>query len=132
VSVAREVIGIMTLLTALVVMGILYAAWRSRRVPQLVMGVSNIRAPLVPIGTEASVRRGVMPDGTIYAAGEEWTARSVDGSLLERGTPVRVVGHDGLKLIVERLIVPGATPRRAGGAAVPPADPQSHAAERTA
>ena len=132
VSVAREVIGIMTLLTALVVMGILYAAWRSRRVPQLVMGVSNIRAPLVPIGTEASVRRGVMPDGTIYAAGEEWTARSVDGSLLERGTPVRVVGHDGLKLIVERLIVPGVPPRRAGGAAVPPADPQSHAAERTA
>ena len=49
--------AVMTVLTALVVVGILYAAWRNRRVPQLVMGVSNIREPLVPLGTEAAVRR---------------------------------------------------------------------------
>jgi membrane-bound serine protease (ClpP class) len=117
VSVAREVIGLMTFVTALVVIGILYAAWRMRRQPQLVMGVSNIRSPLVPLGTEAAVRRDIMPQGTVYAAGEEWTARSADGSALERGARVRVVGHDGLKLIVERL--------RAS-------DAPSHAAERTA
>jgi membrane-bound serine protease (ClpP class) len=106
VSVAWEVIALMTALTGLVVVGILWVAWRSRRMPQLVMGASNIRAPLVPLGTQAAVRRDIMPDGTVYAAGEEWTARSADGSVLERGTPVRVVGHDGLKLIVERLRAP--------------------------
>jgi membrane-bound serine protease (ClpP class) len=117
VSVAAEVIGVMTFVTALVVIGILYAAWRMRREPQLVMGVSNITSPLVPLGTEAAVRRDIMPQGTVYAAGEEWTARSADGSALERGARVRVVGHDGLKLVVERL--------RAS-------DTPSHAAERTA
>jgi membrane-bound ClpP family serine protease len=120
----------MTSLTALVVVGILYAAWRTRRVPQLVMGVSNLRGPLVPLGTEASVRRDIMPDGTVYAAGEEWTARSADGSVLERGTPVRVVGQDGLKLVVERLHPAGLGPRRMSGR--PPREPGSRAAERTA
>jgi membrane-bound serine protease (ClpP class) len=130
VAVAWEVIALMTSLTALVVVGILYAAWRTRRVPQLVMGVSNLRGPLVPLGTEASVRRDIMPDGTVYAAGEEWTARSADGSVLERGTPVRVVGQDGLKLVVERLHPAGLGPRRMSGR--PPREPGSRAAERTA
>ena len=49
------------------------------------------------------MRRDLLPDGSVYAAGEEWTARARDGSALARGTPVRVVGHDGLTLIVERL-----------------------------
>jgi membrane-bound ClpP family serine protease len=37
----------------------------------------------------------------VYAAGEEWTARSADGSALARGTEISVVGQDGLTLIVE-------------------------------
>ena len=87
------------------------------------MGVSNIRTPLVPLGTEASVRRAIMPAGTVYAAGEEWTARSADGGVLERGTPVRVVGHDGLKLIVERLDTASrGTGLRAGRPASQPAE----------
>jgi membrane-bound serine protease (ClpP class) len=129
VAVAWEVIGAMTVLTALIVIGILYAAWRVRRQPQLVMGISNIRTPLVPLGTEASVRRDITGAGTVYAIGEEWTARSADGSVLERGTPVRVVGHDGLKLIVERL-ASNRPPARGPGR--PPTEPASRAAERTA
>jgi membrane-bound ClpP family serine protease len=42
-----------------------------------------------------------MPQGVVYAAGEEWSARSLDGRPIERGTSVRVVGHDGLTLLVE-------------------------------
>ena len=103
VSVAPEIIVGMTLLTGLVVAGIAIAAWRTRRMPQLVMGASHIDAPLVAPGTQGSVRRDLVPSGTVYAAGEDWTARTGDGSSLDRGTPVRVVGHDGLTLIVERL-----------------------------
>jgi membrane-bound serine protease (ClpP class) len=103
VAVAPEIIVAMTLLTGLVVAGIAIAAWRTRRMPQLVMGVSHIDAPLVPSGTQGSVRRDLVPSGTVYASGEEWTARTADGGSLDRGTPVRIVGHDGLTLIVERL-----------------------------
>jgi membrane-bound serine protease (ClpP class) len=101
VSVAPEVILVMTVLTGLVVVGILYAVVKGRRAPQLAPGASHIEQ-LVPIGTDAPVRRALDPDGTIYAMGEEWTARSADGSILDRGTPTRVVGHEGLTLIVER------------------------------
>jgi membrane-bound serine protease (ClpP class) len=110
VSVAPEVIVVMTTLTGLVVVGILYAVVKGRRAPQLAPGASHIEQ-LVPIGTDAPVRRTLDPDGTIYAMGEEWTARSADGSILDRGTPTRVVGHEGLTLIVERAtaVIPDRT-----------------------
>ncbi len=101
VSVSPEVILGMTALTGLVVLGILYAVMRQRRAPQLPLGASHIDQ-LVPVGTDAPVRRTLSPDGTIYAKGEEWSARSKDGSTIDRGTPARVVGHEGLTLIVER------------------------------
>jgi membrane-bound ClpP family serine protease len=55
----------------------------------------------VAIGTVGEVRRPLEPIGSIYAAGEEWSARTTDGRVLHRGTPVRVVGSDGLVAIVE-------------------------------
>jgi membrane-bound serine protease (ClpP class) len=130
VSVSPEVLLGMSLLTGLVGGGILVAAWRSRRMPQIAMGVSHITSPIVAVGTEASVRRDLVPDGTVFAAGEEWTARSADGTALDRGTPVRVVGHDGLKLIVERLTVTEMT--RPRSARTSTTTPDSHAAERMA
>ena len=78
------------------------------------------------------MRRALVPDGTVYAAGEEWTARSADGAALERGTPVRVVGHDGLTLIVERLRVDEMTRRRDSGTSGTAPAPERPAAERTA
>jgi membrane-bound serine protease (ClpP class) len=51
-------------------------------------GLGEVRAPLGPFGS-------------VFAAGEEWTARTVDGSHLERGTLVRIVKIDGLTLTVE-------------------------------
>jgi membrane-bound ClpP family serine protease len=56
---------------------------------------------MLPDGTPAAVRRALAPTGTVYAAGEEWTARSADGTPIERGTPVRVIGQEGLVLLVE-------------------------------
>ncbi|MCI0347666.1 MAG: nodulation protein NfeD [Chloroflexi bacterium] len=55
----------------------------------------------LPSGTSGVVRRPLEPVGSIYAGGEEWSAKTSDGMALERGTPVRVVGAAGLILIVE-------------------------------
>ena len=54
-----------------------------------------------PTGTRAEVRSPLEPLGSIYAAGEEWSARATDGHRLPRGTPVHVVGSDGLTVLVE-------------------------------
>jgi len=47
------------------------------------------------------VRTPLAPTGTVYAGGEEWSARAADEQVLQRGTPVRIVRQDGLTLIVE-------------------------------
>jgi membrane-bound serine protease (ClpP class) len=57
-------------------------------------------APFV-IGSRGSVRRPLEPLGSVFVAGEEWTARAGAGARLERGVPIRVVGVDGLTLVVE-------------------------------
>ncbi len=103
VAVAWEIIALMTAFTALTIGALAVIVMRNRRAPQLIPGVSHIGGPLVPLGTTATVRRDLLPDGSVYAVGEEWTARARDGRTLARGTQVRVVGHDGLTVIVERL-----------------------------
>jgi membrane-bound serine protease (ClpP class) len=52
-------------------------------------------------GFPGEVRSPLEPIGSIYAVGEEWSARAVDDRPLQRGTPVRVVRIDGLTLVVE-------------------------------
>jgi len=47
------------------------------------------------------VRQPLSPVGSVYAGGEEWTARTADERLVTRGTPVRIVRQEGLTLIVE-------------------------------
>ncbi len=54
----------------------------------------------VPVGTDGIARTAIARTGVVYAAGEEWTARSSDRSTIESGRSVRVVGQDGLILIV--------------------------------
>ena len=53
--------------------------------------------------SDLEVRHPLVPSGSVYAGGEEWTARSSDGRHLERGTQVRVVRRDGLVVVVEPL-----------------------------
>ena len=55
----------------------------------------------VPAGSEGIVRTSLAPLGVVYAAGEEWTARSSSGDEIPPGQEIRVVGQDGLTLIVE-------------------------------
>jgi membrane-bound ClpP family serine protease len=55
----------------------------------------------VPTGTVGITRTALEPRGVVYAAGEEWTARSRDEMAIPRGAPVRVIGQEELTLIVE-------------------------------
>ena len=67
----------------------------------------EMTGPLAPqsaalvAGTVGEVRRPLEPIGSIYARGEEWSARTADDRPLPRGTSVLVVGSDGLTVVVE-------------------------------
>ena len=99
VRVAPPVIVTATATAAIFLALVVWAAVRSRDMasPEGTVG----RAVALPAGAEAIVRRPIEPIGSIYVAGEEWSARSADGRPLERGVPVRVVRTDGLTAIVE-------------------------------
>lgn len=97
VAVAMPIIVVVTATTAAFMGFIVYAAIRSRR---LVASEGTVGVALAP-GTPGEVRRPLEPTGSVYVGGEEWSARSVDGQPLERGTRVRVVGADGLTVLVE-------------------------------
>ncbi len=64
-------------------------------------GPRNTQPSSLAAGTFGEVRRPLEPVGSVYAVGEEWSARTADERPLARGTAVRVVGRDGLTVIVE-------------------------------
>jgi membrane-bound serine protease (ClpP class) len=97
VSVAIPLLVVSTLTTAGVMVLFIIAAVRSRRLA-VAPGLAGER---LQVGGHASVRRPLTPVGSVFVAGEEWSARTVDGRQLDRGTPVRVVGVDGLIVLVE-------------------------------
>lgn len=80
---------------------------RGRRYQQPVFGAGGTTK--VPVGTAGVARTMVAQSGVVNAAGEDWTARSVGDLPIAAGERVRVVGHDGLTLMVE--------PEPAGGPA---------------
>ncbi len=71
------------------------AALRARRMPPST-GSERL------IGREGTVETDLEPEGVVLVASEEWSARSVAGPL-PRGTRVRVVGVERLRLDVEPL-----------------------------
>ena len=52
------------------------------------------------VGGGAMAHTIIGPTGIAYAGGETWSARTRNGEI-GAGTPLRVVGVDGLELIVE-------------------------------
>ena len=97
VGVALPLLVVVTATTALFAGLITVAAIRTRRMPA---GVSLIGQQPVP-GLQAEVRAPLVPIGSVYVAGEEWTARATDDRPIARGTPVRIVRIDGLTVVVE-------------------------------
>jgi membrane-bound serine protease (ClpP class) len=97
VSVALPVLVTMTVLTALFMGLIALAALRTRRMTT----AQGLIGAGLPSDTVGEVRRPLTPIGSVYAGGEEWTAKTPDDRPLERGTPVRIVRQEGLTLVVE-------------------------------
>ncbi|MGH2385237.1 MAG: NfeD family protein, partial [Candidatus Limnocylindria bacterium] len=62
-------------------------------------GVSN-RPVAALVGSAGTAQTLIGPTGIAYAGGESWSARSRDAAI-GPGTPLRVVGVEGLELIVE-------------------------------
>lgn len=99
VGVAMPVVVTVTA-TAAVLMGlIVFGALRSRGMAAPI-GMAGT-AGAVPPGSSGVVRRPLEPTGSIYAGGEEWSARAVDDRPLGRGALVRIVAREGLTLVVE-------------------------------
>jgi membrane-bound serine protease (ClpP class) len=99
VRVATPVLVTAVVTAAALMALVVFAAIRTRNMPAPVGVVGS--GPAVTPGAEGVVRRPLEPVGSIYTAGEEWSARSADGRPLERGSRVRVVKVDGLTLTVE-------------------------------
>jgi membrane-bound serine protease (ClpP class) len=97
VSVAMPLIVVMTGTAAGLMTLVVISALRSRR---LTASAGTVGTG-VPVGTQGEVRRPLGPLGSVYVAGEEWSARSADDRPIERGVPVTVVGLDGLTVIVQ-------------------------------
>lgn len=97
VSVAIPVIVVVVVTIGALMVLVTIAAIRSRR---LRPSPGTVGAA-VAVGTVGEVRSPLAPIGSVYLAGEEWSARTEDERRLERGTPVRVIRFDGLLAIVE-------------------------------
>jgi membrane-bound serine protease (ClpP class) len=101
VAVAIPLIGLMTLLMAGFMALLLVTVVRSRQQGRAYAGYGAGGSAAVPVGTEARVRAALTPSGIVRAAGEEWSARTLDGRTIEPGARVRVVRQEGLTLFVE-------------------------------
>lgn len=99
VAVALPLILTTTATTAAFMGLIAWAAIRSRQMASPTSLVGGAAGP--PVGSVVTVRRPLEPRGSIHAAGEEWTARTADGQAVPRGESVRVVGMDGLTVVVQ-------------------------------
>ena len=100
ISVDPAIIATFSVLTGGYMAFILFVVvrWRRRLTGTLRMSTG----PVLFAGALGEVRTSLLPLGVVYAAGEEWTARTEDGTTIEAGAPVRIKRRDGLTLIVER------------------------------
>jgi membrane-bound serine protease (ClpP class) len=97
VQVATPLVVVTTATTAILMSLITVAAIRTRKMAGPRDGVW-VR---VPAGTAGVVQAPLAPVGTVYLAGEPWSARAVDGSDIPRDVNVRLVRFEGLTAVVE-------------------------------
>jgi len=114
VSVAAPLVFLMAGVTAAFMVLVLVTVVRVRRRTRAYAGAYGAGgSSTVPAGSDGLVRTSLAPTGVVYAAGEEWTARSRSGSEIATGEHVHVVGQEGLTLIVEPGL-PGGSPEERG------------------
>ena len=88
------------IVAVIVVVGIVYAWVLVRALMQMRRNAVANEPVAALVGATATAQTLIAPTGIAYAGGESWSARSRDAEI-GAGTPLRVVGVDGLELIVE-------------------------------
>lgn len=83
----------------LIAVGVVRVVTRRRGGNESAFGAGG--TPTVPAGTIGVAKTVLAPSGVVHVVGEQWTARSADGSEIGTGQRVQVVGQDGLTLIVK-------------------------------
>lgn len=102
VTVAWPIVVLMAATTAAFMLLAVVTVVRVRRRSQaLATAYGAGGTSLVPAGSDALVKTSLTPTGVVYAAGEEWSARSSSGAAIAQGAHVHVVDQQGLTLIVE-------------------------------
>lgn len=102
VTVAAPLVVGMALATAAYVALVLVTVVRARHRGYAFAGAFGAGGTsTVPTGSDGLAKTSLAPLGVVYAAGEEWSARSGSGAEIATGERVRVVGQEGLTLIVE-------------------------------
>jgi membrane-bound serine protease (ClpP class) len=92
-------VAVAAVVVILVAVGVERTMSRRRGGNEDAFGAGGVRR--VALGTEGVAKTVLAPSGVVLAAGEQWTARSASGAQIESGQRVRVVGQDGLTLIVD-------------------------------
>jgi membrane-bound serine protease (ClpP class) len=95
------------LIAILVAVGVVYVWVLIRALMQMrrTGGVAN-KPVAALVGGAATAQTLIAPTGIAYAGGESWSARSRTAEIVP-GTPLRVIGVDGLELIVEPAATAG-------------------------
>jgi len=111
VTVSWPIVGIVAGSAALFGLLVARAALGTRRLPPIGIGVGSgwvgDAAGVAPgAGSVGRVHASLDPDGTVVVASEEWSARSTSGVTIARGEAIRVVGREGLSLLVEPAPAP--------------------------
>jgi membrane-bound serine protease (ClpP class) len=94
-------VGVSPWIIAIVVaVGVVYAWVLVRALMSMRRGALANKPVEALVGAFATAQTTIAPRGIAYAGGESWSARTRDGEITP-GTPLRVVGVEGLELIVE-------------------------------
>ena len=101
VAVAWPIIAVMTASATAYGVLLVGTLMRMRRQP-VPVGAGLVGIDTV-VGLIGEVRADLSPLGTVYVGRESWSARTRDGSAVGRGTKVRIIGQEGLTLIVEKV-----------------------------
>ncbi len=83
-----------------VAVGIVYAWVLVRALMSMRRGALANQPVEALVGAVATAQTAIAPKGIAYAGGESWSART-RGDEITPGTPLRIVGVEGLELIVE-------------------------------
>jgi len=100
-TVAWPIIALTTAAAAAYGLIFLRTLWQMRH--QAVPVGSRLVGTIQVIGQTGEVQADLAPLGTVYVAGESWTAKLAGGGTASRGTKVKVVKKEGLTLVVERV-----------------------------